>query len=246
METKKLSKNARKKLRKKEKKKQQREEPRDEEPQSEAPSSSEEPVDIEYVSVQYEDDESSGAVLKEFEDVFKRFASAELLTQPAESRPQTESKDDEDEEEEAYFQGPSSAKQKEEAAQAAVLSRRKRKLLSRMSVAELKQVVARPEAVEAHDVTASDPRLLVHLKSYRNAVPVPRHWCHKRRYLQGKRGVEKRPFALPEFIAQTGTFFLYFFLKKKTMTNRTASKTVIPVLVLSVVPKWRCLEIRGC
>jgi len=28
-------------------------------------------------------------------------------------------------------------------------------------------------------------------------VPVPRHWCHKRKYLQGKRGIEKQPFALP-------------------------------------------------
>ena len=85
------------------------------------------------------------------------------------------------------------------------LSRKQRKAMSRMTVAELKQVVARPEAVEAHDVTASDPRLLVFLKSYRNTVPVPRHWCHKRKFLQGKRGVEKKPFQLPEYIAQTGT-----------------------------------------
>jgi splicing factor 3B subunit 2 len=46
-------------------------------------------------------------------------------------------------------------------------------------------------------VTAADPKLLVFLKSYRNTVPVPRHWCHKRKYLQGKRGIEKQPFALP-------------------------------------------------
>ena len=35
-------------------------------------------------------------------------------------------------------------------------------------------------------------------------MPVPRHWYHKRKYLQGKRGFEKQPFKLPEFIAQTG------------------------------------------
>ena len=35
-------------------------------------------------------------------------------------------------------------------------------------------------------------------------MPVLRHWCHKRKYLQGKRGVEKAPWQLPEFIAQTG------------------------------------------
>ena len=32
------------------------------------------------------------------------------------------------------------------------------------SVAELKQLVEKPEVVEAWDVTAHDPRLLVHLK----------------------------------------------------------------------------------
>jgi splicing factor 3B subunit 2 len=73
-----------------------------------------------------------------------------------------------------------------------------------LTVAELKQLVPFPDAVEAHDVTSADPRFLVFLKSYRNTVPIPRHWCHKRKYLQGKRGVEKQPFALPEFIAQTG------------------------------------------
>ena len=84
------------------------------------------------------------------------------------------------------------------------LSKKKLKLLSRFSVAELKQLVSRPDVVEAHDVTAQDPKLLVFLKAYRSTVPVPRHWCHKRKYLQGKRGIEKPPFALPEFIAETG------------------------------------------
>jgi len=84
------------------------------------------------------------------------------------------------------------------------LSKKKRKLLNRLSVAELKQLVKRPEAVEVHDVTASDPRLLIHLKSYRNTVSVPRHWCQKRKYLQGKRGIDKAPFELPQYIADTG------------------------------------------
>jgi splicing factor 3B subunit 2 len=73
-----------------------------------------------------------------------------------------------------------------------------------LSVAELKQLVPRADIVEAHDVTSADPRLLVSIKAYRNTVPVPRHWCHKRKYLQGKRGVEKLPFKLPDFIADTG------------------------------------------
>lgn len=38
----------------------------------------------------------------------------------------------------------------------------------------------------------------------RNTVPVPRHWSNKRKYLQGKRGIEKPPFDLPDFIKRTG------------------------------------------
>ncbi|XP_066598157.1 splicing factor 3B subunit 2 [Prorops nasuta] len=84
------------------------------------------------------------------------------------------------------------------------LSKRKLKRLTRLSVAELKQLVARPDVVEMHDVTARDPKLLVQLKAHRNTVPVPRHWCFKRKYLQGKRGIEKPPFDLPDFIRRTG------------------------------------------
>lgn len=43
---------------------------------------------------------------------------------------------------------------------------------------------ARPEVVEVWDITAPDPPLLVFLKSYKNTVPVPRHWSQKRKYLQ--------------------------------------------------------------
>lgn len=48
-------------------------------------------------------------------------------------------------------------------------------------MAELKQLVARPDVVEMYDVTARDPRLLVQLKAHRNTVQVPRHWCYKRK-----------------------------------------------------------------
>ena len=34
------------------------------------------------------------------------------------------------------------------------------------------------------DATTADPKLLVFLKSYRNIVPVPRHWSQKRNFLQ--------------------------------------------------------------
>ncbi|KAL3134731.1 hypothetical protein ABBQ32_007731 [Trebouxia sp. C0010 RCD-2024] len=84
------------------------------------------------------------------------------------------------------------------------VSKRKKKLESRLQIADLKQVCPRPEVVEVWDVTAQDPKLLVYLKAYRNSVPVPRHWSQKRKYLQGKRGIEKPPFVLPDFIEATG------------------------------------------
>ncbi|PPD82196.1 hypothetical protein GOBAR_DD20868 [Gossypium barbadense] len=84
------------------------------------------------------------------------------------------------------------------------LSNKKKKLQRRMKIAELKQICSRPDVVEVWDATAADPKLLVFLKAYRNTVPVPRHWSQKRKYLQGKRGIEKQPFQLPDFIAATG------------------------------------------
>ena len=66
------------------------------------------------------------------------------------------------------------------------------------------QLVSAPELVETHDCTSSDPTFLVYLKSLPNTVAVPTHWAQKRKYLQGKRGIEKPAFALPKFIEDTG------------------------------------------
>merc|ERR1711971_722599 len=104
------------------------------------------------------------------------------------------------------------------------LSKRKMKKLNRLSVAELKQLVSRPDVVEMHDVTARDPRLLVHLKPTRNTVPVPRHWCFKRKYLQGKRGIGKPPFDLPEFIKKTGIMEMREALQEKEEAKGMKSK----------------------
>jgi splicing factor 3B subunit 2 len=76
-------------------------------------------------------------------------------------------------------------------------TKKERKQLKREKIAVLKQLVDRPDVVEVHDINAADPGLLVHLKSLRNTVPVPRHWCQRRKYLQGKRGIEKPLFELP-------------------------------------------------
>ena len=84
------------------------------------------------------------------------------------------------------------------------LSKKKRKERDKLSVAELKALVKKPDLVDWTDTSASDPRLLVHIKSYRNVVPVPNHWSLKREYLSSKRGVEKPPFSLPKFIQETG------------------------------------------
>jgi splicing factor 3B subunit 2 len=84
------------------------------------------------------------------------------------------------------------------------MSKKKRKKLNKLSIAELKALVRNPEVVEWHDVSSSDPRLLVQIKAQRNIVPVPGHWSLKREYLSSKRGVEKPPFKLPKFIAETG------------------------------------------
>lgn len=84
------------------------------------------------------------------------------------------------------------------------ISNKKKKELRRMKVAELKQHCAKPEVVEVWDSAANDPRLLVFLKAHRNTVPVPRHWSQKRAFLQGKRGLEKAPWELPDFIRATG------------------------------------------
>ena len=96
------------------------------------------------------------------------------------------------------------------------------KLKNQLSVAQLKQSVLRSDAVEAHDVTSADPKFLVYLKTYRNAVAVPRHWCHKRKYLQGKRGVEKKPFMLPGNInTELISLFIYSYVLNLDFITRT-------------------------
>lgn len=83
-------------------------------------------------------------------------------------------------------------------------SRRQRKEEARNLIARLKALAERPDVVDAWDVTARDPLLLVHLKAWPNSVEVPANWRQKRKYLQNKRGMEKRAFQLPSYIADTG------------------------------------------
>ena len=169
-------------------------------------------VEIEYVSAtdalaqDAADNLMDAASLDDFKSIFEKFSRPEELM----TRGETVSAASKAAEENGNAEAPADSlkdggsAEGEEEGKKQQLSKKKKKLLSRLTVAELKQVVDRPDVVEAHDVTSSDPKLLVFLKAYRNTVPVPRHWSHKSKYLQRKRGVEKLPFKLPEFIADTG------------------------------------------
>lgn len=58
---------------------------------------------------------------------------------------------------------------------------------------------------------------ILNFQAIRNTVPVPRHWCFKRKYLAGKRGFEKPPFQLPEFIRRTGIMEMRQALQEKVI-----------------------------
>jgi splicing factor 3B subunit 2 len=137
-------------------------------------------VQVEYVSADMEgefDFNDDRQILDQFKSIFEKFAKPEELLAVALASAIAA---------EESSEGKEGDKDKEEDLEEEnKISKKKKKLMSRLSVAELKQLVQRPDVVEAHDVTSSDPRLLVFLKAYRNTVPVPRHWCHKRKYLQG-------------------------------------------------------------
>ncbi|KAJ3354135.1 hypothetical protein HDU83_005741 [Entophlyctis luteolus] len=111
-----------------------------------------------------------------------------------------------------------------EAEAKAIASKKKKKLEQRLSIAQLKQIVLKPDVVEWVDITAANPTLLVHLKSCRNSVPIPIHWQQKRKYLQGKRGIEKSAFDLPDFIKQTGIMDLRQAVKDKEDSAKLKSK----------------------
>lgn len=160
-------------------------------------------IEIEYVGADFSK-ELSGvdhAVMNELLSIFGKFTKPEDLLN---SDIPKDIKIDRGEEVEALSEVGNDSAAVDGMQNGKTLSKKKKKLMSRLSVAELKQLVSRPDVVEAHDVSSSDPRLVVFLKAYRNTVPVPRHWCHIRKYLQGKRGSEKVPYQLPEFIADTG------------------------------------------
>ncbi|KAJ5833161.1 hypothetical protein N7474_001472 [Penicillium riverlandense] len=92
---------------------------------------------------------------------------------------------------EVYFDDGDEIPDEDEEAEPKI-SKKKRKEMNKLSVAELKAMVRKPEIVEWTDTSAPDPRLLIHIKAHRNVVPVPSHWSLKREYLSSKRGWKKR------------------------------------------------------
>jgi splicing factor 3B subunit 2 len=133
-------------------------------------------------------------LLQQFASVFAKFREQE-----------TDGTVKEDEKPEVFYDDDDNIQGEDEEAETQKrLSKKARKAASKLTIAELKAVVRKPELVEWTDTSASDPQLLVSIKSARNVVPVPDHWSLKREYLSSKRGIEKPLFALPKFIAETG------------------------------------------
>lgn len=217
------SKNKRKKKRKKRAKNQQQDVPKqkaDEEKEPDEETGEKKPdVEIEYIQETLGLNELD-PMYRQFARIFETFRISEPEKSEDTSKDQLQKEPIKDLElkkvpklEDEYEEEEEEEEKKEE--EKTKLSKRKLKKLTRLSVAELKQLVNRPDVVEMHDVTARDPKLLVQLKAHRNTVPVPRHWCFKRKYLQGKRGIEKPPFDLPDFIKKTGIMEMRAALQEK-------------------------------
>ncbi|KAH9826394.1 mRNA splicing, via spliceosome [Teratosphaeria destructans] len=137
---------------------------------------------------------SNDALYSQFANVFSKFAEPEKEAAVKEPEKPEVFYDDED-----NIQGEDEEEETQKR-----LSKKARKAANKLSIAELKAIVKKPEIVEWTDTSAQDPKLLVNIKSARNVVPVPNHWALKREYLSSKRGIEKPQFALPKFIAETG------------------------------------------
>ncbi|APA13563.1 hypothetical protein sscle_11g083330 [Sclerotinia sclerotiorum 1980 UF-70] len=155
----------------------------------------EDPLEADLTGFNISEDDPNFAMFKDIMDRFGVTAEEDQAAKDADIGDKGEVFFDEDDE---------IPDEDEEADKEPKLSKKKRKERDKLSVAELKALVKKPELVDWTDTSASDPRLLVHIKSYRNVVPVPNHWSLKREYLSSKRGVEKPPFSLPKFIQETG------------------------------------------
>lgn len=127
-----------------------------------------EDVEIEYVAEPILSEEVEG--LRKFKELVPLTSSSDAQGNEKSAAVKVEDHEDEDDDDDDRK----------------AMSKRKLREMLRPSVAQLKRKVARPELVEAHDITAADPEFLIELKSVPGTVPVPRNWGRKRKYLQGK------------------------------------------------------------
>ncbi|KAF3050650.1 hypothetical protein E8E11_006454 [Didymella keratinophila] len=146
-------------------------------------------VNIDDISNQYDLD---NPLFEQYKDIFEKFRE----------RTEEEVATKDDEKPEIYYSDNDDVSEEEDGQPK--ISKKQRKAMNKLSVAQLKSLVSKPELVEWTDVSSSDPQLLVAIKGAKNVIPVPTHWSLKREYLSSKRGIEKPPFALPKFIQETG------------------------------------------
>ncbi|RXN19036.1 splicing factor 3B subunit 2 [Labeo rohita] len=154
---------------KKNKKKRQQEEQQQEEEKKKEESREKEPeVEIEYVTEEPAIYDPNYIIFKRIFETFKLTDDVKKEKEKEPEKPEKpeilsfkkkgfelEKKDSDDSDEETKKDMPK-------------LSKKKLRRMNRLTVAELKQLVARPDVVEMHDVTAQEPKLLVHLKATRN------------------------------------------------------------------------------
>lgn len=188
-------------------------------------------VDVEYILQPLEALTEENKVAEEFLEVFEKFRFGEKEVEEEEKKldfkddEKVKEKGDSDEEDEENDGKPK-------------ISKKKLKQMSRFSLAHLKQLAARPDVVEVYDCTASDALFLIYLKACRNTVPVPVHWSHKRKYMQGKRGIEKPPFKLPSYIEATKISEI-----RQAIQEKDAQKSVKQKQREKVRPKMHRMDI---
>ncbi|SCM12331.1 splicing factor 3B subunit 2, putative [Plasmodium chabaudi adami] len=148
---------------------------------------------------EYVEEEIDEGMMENFEDVYKRFKVVKENEGENEYPVEEDKKiimdefytDNEDDDEEKEMKNNE------------FISKKALKLLRRPSIMKLKEFATKPELVDIWDTTANDPYFCVWLKCLKNSVPVPQQWCQKRKYMHGKRGIEKLPYVLPPYIEDT-------------------------------------------
>lgn len=139
-------------------------------------------VEIEYVAANPLDELSKDdPMYEEFASIFAKFSAA---SEDDDTSQDVEMVDAVEQEEKKPVDSDDSDEEEENTA--SKVSNRKRRQQRRLNISVLKQIVKRPDLVEIHDCSAPDPLFAIHLKGYRNSIPIPKHWAQRRKYLQAR------------------------------------------------------------